>query len=75
MLAKTVKCLRFVIVALGTAATGTVAPGVGFVTGLAATYLAAPQPAQCDGSCAPAASYICGLNGRNYENKMYIGTN
>ncbi len=31
------------------------------------------QEAQCgDGSCCPYENAVCGLNGKNYENKEYV---
>ena len=33
--------------------------------------LAAPESAQCDGSCVGSAGNLCGLNGVNYVNYIY----
>ncbi|HET9056674.1 MAG TPA: hypothetical protein VFN30_07495 [Chitinophagaceae bacterium] len=38
---------------------------------LISTKASASVPPE-NGSCAPATSYVCGLNGTNYEDKLYL---
>jgi hypothetical protein len=39
---------------------------------LAAAPDACAQDAITDGSCGPAPDYVCGLNGKNYVDKVYV---
>ncbi|HXO85325.1 MAG TPA: hypothetical protein VN803_07350 [Gemmatimonadales bacterium] len=43
-------------------------PSVGFRDACAATSNVVQN-----GSCAPQWSWVCGLNGQNYNNKKYVG--
>ncbi len=44
----------------------------GLAVGAVSYHVANPKPVQCDGTCAPQAGYVCGLNGQNYVNEYLI---
>ncbi len=59
--------IRVGLLSLGTLASG---GALSYTAGVAA-YLANPEPAVCNGTCAPKSGYLCGLDGVTYQNSYY----